>query len=753
MRQVRISSIVVVSLVILGATGMNAESAIPGSTSGAPSAKTVHPAVTPGFLLEASPGTVKLSPGGDSEEVTIVAFPQNGFSGSIAVTAGAMPTGITMTPSTFSMAAGAVHVVTLSASSAAKAGASSIHFSGVAGAVTGSATLSVSVQALANATLSATFFDFGNDFIQRSVVQTVVAVKNTGTAALTMSPVLTGNASFSVVAKSSCGAQLAAGKTCDMVLKYAPTAASVPKGQSALLNMRFGNVPEGTPQTIAIHGTSAVVPKGTVTPTHNPQVALYTMTMPFAGKMVVSFGKTTAYGLHTWSQGTDTAGGKVSIFVAGMQQNTTYHMRATVELANGLTAFDEDHTFTTGSIPAALKMNLSVATTAGMTPQPGIELLNPVSGLVATDLSGNPLWAYQAPGDPTLNFLQGAKQLPNGNILITLGELNSEALNGAFPADAFLEIREINLAGDLVREITMNDLNQELSTATCAECGVQLEDFHHDVLQLANGHWIVIGTTLRNLSPTSVPPLTTAAAQPVLGDVIVDLDENLQPVWAWNEFNHLDPNRHPMLFPDWTHTNAILYSQDDGNLLVSIRHQNWVVKVNYKNGTGDGKILWHLGEGGDFKLVGGTDPIDWHYAQHDPGLFSKNTAGIFSLGVMDNGDDRIYPSGSPCNVTGTLPLNCFYSTVPVYKIDETAMTATFTFRQVLPTKLYSSYGGNTDELANGNVEYDLCGVGGDSYVREVTQEKSPKLVWQMSLTGGNLYRAFRIPSLYPGVQW
>ena len=59
----------------------------------------------------------------------------------------------------------------------------------------------------------------------------------------------------------------------------------------------------------------------------------------------------------------------------------------------------------------------------------------------------------------------------------------------------------------------------------------------------------------------------------------------MQPVWVWNEFNHLDPNRHPMGQHDWTHTNAIVYSKDDGNLIVSIRNQNWIVKVKYADGT------------------------------------------------------------------------------------------------------------------------------------------------------------------------
>jgi hypothetical protein len=60
------------------------------------------------------------------------------------------------------------------------------------------------------------------------------------------------------------------------------------------------------------------------------------------------------------------------------------------------------------------------------------------------------------------------------------------------------------------------------------------------------------------------------------------------------------------------------------------------------------------------------------------------------------------------------------------------------------------------QLANGNVEYDLCGVGlttPSSQVFEVTQESTAKTVWSMQVTGTYLYRASRMPSLYPGVQW
>jgi hypothetical protein len=710
----------------------------------------------PGFTLEVAPSTISVVPGGPAQSLTVGASPVNGFTGSVSVALSSLPTGVTATPSTLTLTAGTLQQISITASSSATSGSSSITLTGTSGALSAPATAALTVGApppiVTSATLSTSTFDFGNNLLNNTVSQTVTVVTNTGRSPLTMSPVLTGDPSFAIVAGQSCGASLAPSATCDMIVSYDPTVGTAtPVTQNTVLNMGFANVAAATPQTVAISGTSASLAAGKVTATNNPQVALYTMTLPFPGSMMVNFGTTTAYGLKTWSQTTDTGGCEVSIFVAGMQATTAYHMAATVQLSNGITATDADHTFTTGQLSKGEgSLGLRGTTAPGMTPQPGLEMLNPLTSVAVSDLSGKPLWFYAEPGSQALNILDGVKMLPNGDLLMVIGPTSSLPLNGPAPADAYIEIREVNLAGDTVREITVNDLNAELLAATCAECQVTLQTFHHDIEPLPNGHWLVLSNALMSLSSTSTPPLTNLPAQTVLGDVIVDLDENLQPVWAWNEFNHMDPNRHPYLFPDWTHTNALLYSPDDGNILVSIRHQNWVVKVNYANGTGNGSILWHLGEGGDFTLQGGTDPTDWEYAQHEPNFFSTNTTGVFSLGLMDNGDDRIFPTGVTCGTSGAPP--CLYSTVPVFKIDESAKTATLTFHQMVPPAQYNFFGGNTEQLANGNVEYDLCGTNNGSYVFEVTQEANPQTVWSMT-SGFNLYRAFRIPSLYPGVQW
>ena len=389
---------------------------------------------------------------------------------------------------------------------------------------------------------------------------------------------------------------------------------------------------------------------------------------------------------------------------------------------------------------------MSVTQTPGLTPQPGIEFIDNVLGAakpaaIATDLQGNVIWTYAAADAQPGVFVTPIKQLPNGHLISAVAPLS-----GGFSAPAPGTpnyIREVDLAGSTIRQISMDQLNSRLVAAGFN--GLSLIVFHHDLTPLPNGHILVLCNTTRQFTNVAGYPGTSN----VLGDVIVDLDPDLNPVWVWNEFDHLDVNRHPMGFPDWTHSNAVVYSPDDGNILVSIRHQNWVVKVNYKDGSGDGNILWKLGNQGDFTLQGGNGAQDWFYAQHGPAFYSANTSGVFSLGLMDNGDDRPLADGTNCLTTAA---SC-YSTIPIMQLDENAKTATLTFHQVLPSNLYSYFGGNVSEMQNNNVEYTLSGVGSGSYIFEVTPTQTPQTVWQLKITGTNSYRAFRAPSLYPGVQW
>jgi hypothetical protein len=496
-----------------------------------------------------------------------------------------------------------------------------------------------------------------------------------------------------------------------------------------------------------------------VSGTSNPQVASYTVTSSQAASVTIEYGRDMNYALKTWAVATPAAGGTVTILVAGMLANSAYHMRADLVYTDGTTATDVDHVFTTGNIPAKITAQFSATTTSGLTPQPGIELINGssdnLSTLVATDLEGHIIWTYPfndqvvGSGASPVNQVVGMQQLDNGDLLAVCAPGSSVSLKG--PVDPTLPdaVREINLAGDTVKQLTIAALNSALVEAGF---NLVLQNFSHEVVVLPNGHWLVLAGTLRSVTLTGQSSPTT-----VLGDVIVDVDENMKPVWVWNTFDHLDVNRHPYMFPDWTHANAIVYSQDDGNLLFSMRHQNWIIKIDYENGSGSGNVLWHLGPGtdSDFKLENSdgspdTNPADWFYAQHYPHFFSSNTTGVFSLGIMDNGDDRAFSNGTNCDVQAGS--DC-YTTIPVLQIDENAKTAEFLFHQVLPAPLYSFFGGNVRPLDNGNIEYDLAGVTTGAAIYEVTNQSSPQTIWSMTAPQAYMYRAYRVPSLYPGVQW
>ena len=492
----------------------------------------------------------------------------------------------------------------------------------------------------------------------------------------------------------------------------------------------------------ALPGTGiapSAIQEGVVTSTQNPQVARYTIVPPSGATVTIDFGTDTTYGLQTWAVPALLDGSPVSILVAGMRAFTTYHMRARMNLRDGSQSLDSDHVFKTGGLPPERIPQVTVTRPDGLEPSPGIELINVFSAPIpstekvtasAFDLEGNLVWFYDledAPGELDSPF--PIKLLPNGDFLLVV--------NGAFAG-----VREINLAGETISQFSLGDVNQALSQA-----GFQLVigALHHDILPLPNGHLILLANTLQSFTNLPGFPGTTQ----VTGDVLIDLDQNRKPVWVWSAFDHLDVNRHPLNFPDWTHANAVIDSPDDGNLILSMRHQDWVVKINYRDGAGDGSLLWRLGPGGDFVIPGGS-PADFNYAQHYPVLTGAKSSGVFPLMLFDNGDNRILDSnGTVCGSPGAA--SC-YSRPVLFQLDETSKTAQILWQDKLP--VYSPCCGSINTLGNGDVEFDIAvdpDVPSGSGVQEVTQDSVPRLVWQMDLIGQLAYRAFRMPSLYPRV--
>jgi arylsulfate sulfotransferase len=492
---------------------------------------------------------------------------------------------------------------------------------------------------------------------------------------------------------------------------------------------------------------------GVVTGTQNPLVAMYTIrTACPAGQIMVEFGPTTSYGRSTaWSAASPYYS---SVLVAGMKASTTYHMRAQVRCpGNGATSTSPDTTFTTGPLPSSPSLSFPQLVVSrpdpslSSTENPGIEYIDVIianTPAFFSDRDGNPIWYYDnGPG----NFAFPFKLLPDGNILLSI-------TNGV----SVSTLREVDLAGNTVREMTTPALQRKMANAETFDFVPW--GFTHDFALLPNGHLVVIVNSFKNFTNLPGYPGTTL----VQGNALVDLDENWNPVWGWNAFDHLDVNRHLDGLPDWTHGNALLYSPDDGNLIFSLRNQSWILKIDYENGAGSGNILWRLGYQGDFALtndgVPSDDPGLWFANQHFPIMLSQNGSHT-TLGIFDNGDARILSAGgaecrSPLADNGS-PV-C-YSRPVIFQIDESSMVANIAWADPLP--YFGIWGGAINQFANGNIEFELNDPAIPpspnlaSQVQEVSGGSTPQVLWQMNFfpASATAYRAYRFPSLYNGVTW
>lgn len=490
--------------------------------------------------------------------------------------------------------------------------------------------------------------------------------------------------------------------------------------------------------TVSIFDPSHPSP-GSITATQNPLVASYSISTPEGASTSIQFGTDTTYGLSTSAVPAPDSGGLTTVLVAGMRANTTYDMRAVIHLPDGSQVTDLDHTFTTGTIPADRLPNITTQLTGAGTPSPGVELLSLIQSktqnllcAVATDLAGNVIWYYDLPTGVSAFPI---KPLPNGHmVVLTSGNVN--------------DVREIDLAGNIINQISGVQIENSLSNIASFKnvTGAQLD---HDVLPLPNGHFILLATITESVN--DVPGVANGTV--VMGNALIEWDPQRGVVWTWSTFDHLDLTHAPSGLSDWTHGNAVIYSPDDGDLIFSMRNQNWVIKINYKDGTGDGSIAWRLGPDGDFTLPAQQAPIEWNYGQHYPTIQSANSAGIFSLMLFNNGNNRLMDSsGAVCDSPGVA--NC-YSSVPIFEINEYTKTASIVWEAIL-SPAYSICCGDALVLPNGNAEFDIAfdvNTPNDSYIEEVTMTQSPELLWRMDIAGLLAYRGLRILSLYPGQVW
>jgi hypothetical protein len=211
-------------------------------------------------------------------------------------------------------------------------------------------------------------------------------------------------------------------------------------------------------------------------------------------------------------------------------------------------------------------------------------------------------------------------------------------------------------------------------------------DFH-DVKVIPGGKYLVLGTEYRTVDMSAL----VAGGLPnavIMGMVLQERTFDGQTTWTWKSLDHIpvtdatsDINLRQSVI-DYIHPNSI-WLDTDGNILVSCRHLDEVIKVSRSTGA----VMWRWGgsgsKGNEFTWLNDTkDGFTGFSHQHTVQRLADGTILMF-----DNGNLR--PGGA--------------SRAVKYRINEVTKTAERVWEYDRFGSVVSQSMGSAEELSNGNV--------------------------------------------------
>lgn len=524
-----------------------------------------------------------------------------------------------------------------------------------------------------------------------------------------------------------------------------------------------------------------------VHPTVHPLVALFSAPpCPVGQKMRVLFflAKAGSGKFSTNGQACDNAT-SMNFYIAGMYPNSPYTMKwQTIDTQGRVVSAGQPLPFTTGAIPANVALPSPIfvpSSSPGLTPPETsfpilLHSFTPGFGtnfvIAATDAAGKYLW--YSPME-----ISNAPRTEVGGLFFA----NQNGDTSATVPDPYAEqIQEMDLVGDLVWNTNAEIVSEQL----VAMGKPPVTGFSHELRRLPAGDLLTIGSEERLVANANQCGTTGGVPNTcdVLGDEVIVLDKNLQVKWAWDAFdqgaytsssgthqlvdqpavlgeacaqggNGCPPFYLAPTAKDWMHSNTASLAAD-GNIVLAVRHLDWVIKLNYANGAGDGRILWRMGPNGDFTLTTintqGTDDLatfPWFSHPHDAefALNDQPVGGVQIFAAYDNGNTRRAQVNPHAHSRGQ-----------IYAVNEPALTANLNINVDLG--VYSLALGTAQLLPDGNLWFQSGAVGAAQgappYIQETEADQSANLLFilQVGLPTASQhaleYRCFRMQSLYAG---
>ena len=310
-----------------------------------------------------------------------------------------------------------------------------------------------------------------------------------------------------------------------------------------------------------------------------------------------------------------------------------------------------------------------------------------------------------------------------------------------------------------------------------------MDTLHHEVIELPSGNFLTLATELRRFEsfPTSETDRRRPGNRPGWWATrwsslnrqdgsctalplteLLDLRRfgylSLSGFWRDKYDDYLDaPAR------DWSHANALDYLEDEAAILVSLRHLDCVLKIDWPAG----RLRWILGDPAGWSepfhlyLLQADGRLQWPYHQH-----AVHRAADGTILMFDNGNYRAVPFGPPLRA----PDNS--SRVVAYRVDEAAMRVrqVYSYGAEQGERFYSPFYGHVERLeptghllitdggrietAEGVPNDEVPGQRQWARLLEITGEESPRKLFELicasppsSRLGWSIYRSHRFPSL------
>lgn len=224
---------------------------------------------------------------------------------------------------------------------------------------------------------------------------------------------------------------------------------------------------------------------------------------------------------------------------------------------------------------------------------------------------------------------------------------------------------------DLLNVMVFDMVGNELLNLPLADPG---QGLHHELLPTDTGTYLCLtrkGVRVEGYPSSETDPNAPTRNVVAIDDPVLEFAADGSLLREWSLMDMLDPTRIAYgslnQLPaglDWAHSNAVAVDPRDDRLLVSLRHQDAVIKFD----PADGSLKWIMAphanwppEFEPYLLDPVGTPFEWSYHMHAPEITPSGTMVLF-----DNGNFRASPFDGQTPMTPSES----YSRAVEYLIDE-----------------------------------------------------------------------------------